>query len=74
MTKQKQSATKHPDHEHLVENPNHIEPSEFKPKMEGINNTDVPGVPPEKRAKNNPTHQNEGLSGGGSDPLDIDAF
>jgi hypothetical protein len=41
---------------------------DLKPKNEGINNTDLPGVPEEKRAKNNPTGQNEGLSGGG-EPL-----
>ena len=57
------------DREDQVENPNHLEPGQFKPKNEGINNTDVPGVPPEKRALNNPTHQDEGLSGGGEDPL-----
>jgi len=47
----------------------HLEPGQFKPKNEGINNTDVPGIPMTKKALNNPTGQDEGLSGGGSDPL-----
>ncbi len=46
-----------------------LEPGQLKPKYEGINNTDVPGVPIYKQAKNNPTGQDEGLSGGGEDPL-----
>ena len=46
-----------------------LEPGQLKPKNEGINNTDVPGIPSSRKALNNPTGQDEGLSGGGSDPL-----
>ena len=46
-----------------------LEPGQFKPKNEGINNTDLPGIPANKKALNNPTGQDEGLSSGGSDPL-----
>ena len=46
-----------------------LEPGQFKPKNEGINNTDLPGMPANKKALNNPTGQDEGLSGGGTDPL-----
>jgi hypothetical protein len=42
-----------------------LEQRDYKPKGEGINNTDLPGIPIEKQAKNNPSGQNEGLSGGG---------
>ncbi len=48
---------------------NTLEPDQYKPADEGINNTDVAGVPDYKKAKNNPTHQDEDLSGGGRDPL-----
>ena len=51
------------------DNEDALEPGQLKPKNEGINNTDVPGVPVFKKAKNNPTGQDEGLSGGGADPL-----
>jgi hypothetical protein len=51
------------------DNEDALEPGQLKPKNEGINNTDVPGVPIYKRAKNNPTGQDEGLSSGGEDPL-----
>ena len=63
------STDKQPQEEFLQDNPNHLDPGELKPKLEGINNTDFPGVPDSRKAKNNPTHQNEGLSGGGEDPL-----
>ena len=56
---------KHPEKEQGVS----LEPGQLKPKNEGINNTDVPENPPNKKALNNPTRQDEGLSGGGSDPL-----
>jgi hypothetical protein len=46
-----------------------LEPGQLKPKNEGINNTDIPNAPFSKRALNNPTGQNEDLSGGGADPL-----
>lgn len=46
-----------------------LEPGQLKPKNEGINNTDIPNAPFAKRALNNPTGQNEDLSGGGGDPL-----
>jgi len=57
---------KRPGEEEQDEN---LEPGQLKPKNEGINNTDVPENPPHKRALNNPTRQDEGLSSGGSDPL-----
>jgi hypothetical protein len=48
----------------------HVGQDVRKPSDEGINNTDLPGVPDYKKAKNNPSAQDEGLSGySGNDPL-----
>ena len=58
------------DQDEIAAGQRHISGDIEKPKDEGINNTDVPGVPEKYKARNNPTGQDEGLSGySGDSPL-----